>query len=120
MKPIVFILVLLACAKIGYHEVMFRSSTNEVIVTAYRERAVSACQRDPKGLALVQPTAWANSDNVRLRIGKGGLGVYIWQVDHALWNARFKNPYLFLSAGDKPGIYCEFDIVHGQASVFRM
>ena len=121
MKAVVFLLVLLASVKVGYHEYMFRMATNEVIIAAYRDRAISACQRDTKGQALVPATAWSKPKSVKLVIGKQNLDVYLWQVDHTMWSARFKNPYLFLSASDKPAkVYCEFDIVHGAASVFRM
>lgn len=121
MKAVVFFLVLLASVKIGYHEFMFRTATNEVIVAAYRDRAITACQRDAKGQSLVPAAAWAKPKSVKLVIGKQNLDVYLWQFDHTMWSARFKNPYLFLSASDKPAkVFCEFDIVHGAASVYRM
>ncbi len=121
MRALVFFLVLLAILKVGYHEFMFRSATNDVIVTAYRERAINACQRDAKGQSLANSVTWSKPESVKLVIGKSNLDVYVWQVDHALWNARFKNPYLFLAGSDKGArIYCEFDIVHGAANVFRM
>ena len=121
MKAVAFFLVLLASVKIGYHEYMFRTATNEVIVAAYRERAISACQRDAKGLSMVAASAWSKPQSVKLVIGKQNLDVYLWQVDHTMWSARFKNPYLFLAASEKPSkVFCEFDIVHGAASVFRM
>lgn len=120
MKAMVFFLVLLATVKVGYQEYMFRMASNEVIVAAYRDRAVAACQRDAKGQSLIASSVWTKPKSVKLVIGKGNLDVYLWQVDHALWSARFKNPYLFLSAGDKPKVFCEFDIVHGAATVFRM
>ncbi|MFM9938346.1 MAG: hypothetical protein ACKVP7_02470 [Hyphomicrobiaceae bacterium] len=121
MRAIVLLLMLLAGAKVGYNEYLFRTATNDVIISAYRERAIAACQRDAKGQTAVTAGAWAKPQSIKLVIGKGNLDVYFWQVDHALWNARFKNPYLFVTATDKPNrIYCEFDIVHGAASVFRM
>ena len=121
MRAVVLLLATLAAIKVGYHEYMFRAATNEVIVAAYRERAIAACLRDTKGQSAAAVGVWSKPSNVKLVIGKSNLDVYFWQVDHALWNARFKNPYLFLTAGDRPGrIYCEFDIVHGAASVFRM
>ena len=120
MKALVVALVLLAAGKIGYHEYMFRRATNEVIVSAYRERAVTACQRDAKGQSLATASVWSNPKSVKLLIGKNNLDVFIWQVDHALWDARFRNPYLFLAAGDSSRTYCEYDIVHGAAAVFRM
>lgn len=120
MKALVMVLVLLAAAKVGYHEYMFRAATNEVIVAAYRDRAVAACQRDAKGQSLAAAAAWAQPQSIKVLIGKGNLDVYLWQVDHTLWNARFRNPYLFLAAGDASRTYCEYDIVHGAAAVFRM
>ncbi len=121
MRALVFFLVLLAAAKISYQEYMYRSSTSEVIVAAYRERAISACQRDAQGQSTAGPVVWSKPESVRLVIGKSTLDVYPWQVDHALWNARYRNPYLFLSGRDKGSrVYCEFDIVHGAAAIFRM
>jgi type IV secretory pathway TrbD component len=130
MKGLVALLLLLAAAKIGMHEYMVRSATNEVIILAYRDRAIAACQGDSAGAEIVPVTAWANP-RISLSIGKSNLGVYIWQVDHALWNARYKNPYLYLQvtaagagtgAGEAapPGkTICEFDIVQDHATVYR-
>jgi len=120
MKTLVLALALLAIAKVGYQEYMVRSATNEVIVAAYRDRAISACQRDAGGQTLAAASAWAHPRSIKVLIGKNNLDVHIWQVDHALWNARYRNPYLFLAAGDDARTFCEFDIVHGTASVFRM
>jgi hypothetical protein len=121
MKAVVFLLALLAALKIGYQEYMLRVATTEIIVSAYRERAVNACQRDGQNPRIAPGIAWAKSDSVKLVIGKSNLDVYFWQVDHELWNARFKNPYLFLVAGDRSSkVYCEFDIVHGAATIYRM
>lgn len=121
MRAFVLLLMLLAAVKIGSSEYHYRSATNDVIITAYRERAIAACQRDAKGQAAHAAQAWAKPHSIKLVIGKSNLDVYFWQVDHALWNARFKNPYLFVTASDQPNrVYCEFDIVHGAASVFRM
>lgn len=121
MKAIVVFLVLLAAAKIGYHEYMFRIATNEIIVAAYRERAITACQRDTKAQTPTDGANWSRPQSVRLVIGKSNVDVQIWQVDHTLWNARFKNPYLFLAGNERGSrLYCEFDIVNGAASIFRM
>lgn len=121
MKAVVALLALLAALKIAYQEYLMRAAANDIIVAAYRERAVAACQRDVRGLQIVQPGVWSRPSQIRLVIGKSNLDVYIWQVDHALWNARYRNPYLFLAAGDRPNrIFCEYDIVGGAASVYRM
>jgi hypothetical protein len=122
MRAVVILLALFAAVKIGYQEYLFRASARDVIVAAYRERAIDACQRDPKSLSLgVMPPAWEKPASIGLVIGKSNLEVYFWQVDHAMWNARYRNPYLFLVAGQKTAnVFCEFDIVHGAASVYRM
>ena len=122
MKAVVILLALLASVKFGHQEYLYRTSTNEVIISAYRERAVLACGRDPKSLTLVaNAAAWTRPASVKLSIGKSNLDVYVWQIDHALWNARYRNPYLFLVADQAPAsVFCEYDIVHGVASVYRM
>ena len=121
MKAVVLLLAFLAAVKVGYQEWMLRTAAHEIIVAAYRERAVTACQKDARGQQMPQGVAWARPSDIRLVIGKSNLDVYFWQVDHALWNARFRNPYLFLASGDRPNrVFCEYDIVHGAASVFRM
>ncbi len=121
MKFGVVFLALLALLKVGYQEYLARVSAHEIIVAAYRERAISACQRDSRGQQLASASAWSSPRSVKLVIGKSTLDVYVWQLDHAHWNARFKNPYLFVTTGEGAGrIHCEFDIVHGVASVMRM
>jgi hypothetical protein len=122
MKPVVFLLVLLAGLKLGHQEYLYRIATRDVIVAAYKERAAQACQKDGRSANLgLAPQAWANAGTVKLVIGKGGLDVYLWQVDNELWNARYRHPFLVLSAGSRTGqVYCEYDIVNAAASVHRM
>lgn len=118
MKIVVVLLALLAAIKVGHQEYMLRTAAQEIIIAAYRERAITACQKDARAPHVA---AWARPSQIKLVIGKSNLDVYIWQVDHTLWNARFRNPYLFLATGDRPNrVFCEYDIVHGAASVFRM
>lgn len=121
MKILVVILAFLAAAKVGYQEYLVRSATHEVIVLAYRDRAISACQRDAVGLSLVSAGVWSQPQRIRLVIGKSNMDVFFWQTDHVLWNARYRNPYLVLSAVDKPGNFsCEYDVVHGATSVVKL
>jgi hypothetical protein len=122
MKAVVILLALLAAAKMGYHEYLFRISTRDAVIGAYKEHAVQACQRDASTQTLgLGPQAWANAKGIRLVIGKSSLDVYPWQVDHAMWNARYRNPYLFLTTSQRLGaVACEYDIVNAAASVSRM
>ena len=111
MKPLLIVLALLAAAKITHHEYLFRTSTREVIIQAYKERAVQACQKDALGTMLgVNPQTWSSPNSITLAIGKRNLEVHLWQVDHKLWNARYRNPYLFLTAGPRSErVLCEYD-----------
>jgi hypothetical protein len=122
MKPVVIFLALLAAAKVGHQEYLFRTAAREAIVGAYKERAVQACLKDIKSLSLgLAAHAWSNPGSIKLVIGKSTLDVYLWQVDHHLWNARYRNPYLYLTVGhNSAGLRCEYDIVNAAASVSRM
>lgn len=126
MKAIALLLALLAAAKLGYHEYLFRTGTRDAIVAAYREHAVQACQHDAKSLNVaLAPQAWANPDRMRVMIGKSTLEVHVWQIQHPMWNARYRNPYLSLTVGAHTGsgagaIACEYDIVNASASVSRL
>lgn len=122
MKAVVFFLAVLAMAKMGYHEYMFRIAAQDAMIAAYRERAAQACQKDIRGVQMgVSPLLWSNPASIRLVIGKSNLDVYFWQVDSDRWAARYRNPYLFLSASQRSGsVHCEYDIVNASASIFRM
>jgi hypothetical protein len=121
MKAVVLILGLLAAGKVAMHEYLYRSGTREVLVNAYRDRAILACQKDPRNQGLViNPAGWSRPVDIRVVVGRSDLDVWIWQIDHALWSARFRNPYLQLTGADRQaGVQCDYDIVHGVASVSR-
>jgi hypothetical protein len=121
MKPLIIVLALLAAAKIAHHEYLFRTSTRDVIIRAYKDRALQACQKDALGTMLgVNPQSWSNPGSISLTIGKRNIDVHPWQVDHEMWNARYRNPYLFISTGQRSGAAtCEYDIVNAAAFVYR-
>jgi hypothetical protein len=122
MKAIVLLLALLVATKVGYQEYLYRAGAKDAIINAYREHAVQACQKDARGMSLgVNPQAWSNPTSIKVVIGKSTLDVYPWQVDHVMWNARYHNPYLFLTTGKRSSpVYCEYDILNAAASVSRM
>jgi hypothetical protein len=121
MKAVVLLLGLLAAGKIATQDYLYRSGTREVLISTYRDRAISACQKDPRNQGLVaNVNAWSRPGDIKVVIGKGDLDVWFWQIDNALWNARYRNPYLLLATGDRmSNVSCEYDIVHGIASVSR-
>src|SRR5262245_987305 len=104
MKAIAIFLAFLAAAKLGYQEYLFRTATRDAIIGAYKEHAVQACQKDARSQTLgLGAQAWANPKTVRLAIGKSSVDVYPWQLDNALWNARYRNPYLYLTTSQRTG-----------------
>jgi hypothetical protein len=121
MKPLLIVLAVLAGAKIVHSEYLFRTATRDVIIQAYRERALQACQKDALGPMLgVTPQSWSTPSSISLAIGKRNIDVHLWQVDHKMWNARYRNPYLFISAGQRSAAAtCEYDIVNATAFVYR-
>jgi len=122
MRAFVVFLALLAAGKLGYQEYLFRGGTRDAIIGAYKEHAAAACQKDARSLNLgLVGQAWSHPSSIRLAIGKSSLDVQVWQVDHAQWNARYRNPYLLLTANQQSGtIHCEYDIVNAAAAVSRM
>ena len=122
MKAVVILLALLAAAKLGYQEYLFRGATRDALIGAYKEHAVQACQKDARSQTLgVGPQGWANPKAIRLVIGKSSIDVYPWQVDDPLWNARYRNPYLLLTASQRAAtVSCEYDIVNAAATLSRM
>lgn len=121
MRGLVLVLLLLAAGKVGYQQYAVSAAKTEIIVAAYRDRAIGACERAAK-INQVEPNAvWARSRDVRLVIRSGSLDLSMLLGENGLWGARAKSPYLFLStAGEVRNVYCEFDIVQGHAAVYRM
>jgi hypothetical protein len=121
MRFVAFVLFVIAAGKIGLQEHFYRAATRDAVIAAYRERAISACQRDPNGSRFVAaPQLWTSPGDVKLVVGKSGIDVWIWQIDHALWSARWRDPYLHLTApGTANAVICEYDVVRGHAVVQR-
>lgn len=122
MRIIVMFLALLAGAKVWTQDNLFRAGAEEALVLAYREPALAACRKQTRGLEgeLLRSQTWNVSDAVRMMTGNPRVKVQFWQVDHDLWSARYRNPYLVIGDGARPGAYqCEFDILYGQATIVR-
>lgn len=119
MRALILTLAVLAGIKIWVHESAYRTATEEAIVHAYRIRAAEACAGATR--SATPPVAagadWTSGSEPRLAIGDPALPVHIWQFDHELWNARFRQLYLVLSPG--PALTCTYDILAGTAVVAR-
>jgi hypothetical protein len=121
IKIFVMLLALAAMVKVGTQEYLYRSGTHDVLIAAYRERAVAACQRDMRTAGIiVNPNSWPRKSDVRIVIGRSELDVWFWQFDHDQWHARYRHPYLQLGAADQQlGMHCDYDLVTGITAVTR-
>ena len=68
--------------------------------------------------ASAQPPSPPPAPEPRVTVGDRALPVHIWEFDHELWNARFRQPYLVLSS-PSPALSCTYDIMAGTAVVAR-
>lgn len=116
MRKLVLVLAILAAMKVWYQDSVYRDAAEAAVSSAYRVSATAACQR----LRQAANIDWTALDSLHLVAGNHDIPVQFWQIDHALWNARFKNPYLILKAGDASGqATCTYDIASGQAALSR-
>ena len=126
MRLFVLLLALAAGTKIWFQDSLFRTGAEEAIVAAYRDRAITSCQRlpqrDSRGETLATFTVnWSHTAAVEMSAGNRHLPVHLWQADHPLWNARFRNPHLVLTSADRhSGLRCFYDVVAGQAVLERL
>jgi hypothetical protein len=125
MRAVVIILALLAGLKVWTHESLFRAATEDALLRAYAARAVKSCQKyvqtDPRGQPLTAtPIDWSSYRSAKLMIGDASVPVSIWQIDHELWDKRYKNPYILLKVDHAhwPAT-CAYDIVAGRARLAR-
>ncbi len=121
MRALVLSLALLAGLKIWIQDSVYRSAAEDAIILAYRARAADACAGASRALPRSgsEGTAdWSSGVEPRVTVGNPALGVHIWEFDSELWNARFRQPYLVLSA---PGasLSCTYDILAATAAVTR-
>jgi hypothetical protein len=121
MRNLAILVMLLALAKLGLHELNYRRSTSELIVSGYQGHAAESCQQHARSDARGGTIAWSKPEAVSLRVGRSNVNVWIWQVGEPSWQTRYRNPYLVLQARDQTSrLTCEYDIVNGQATIYRM
>jgi hypothetical protein len=122
MRALVLALALLAALKIWVQDSLYRSATEEALVSAYRARAADACAKvAPSAKPVGTPDGavdWLTAPEGRVAVGNPAVAVHFWQFDHELWNARFRQPYLVLSAGGTSAT-CTYDILADTAEVSR-
>mgnify|MGYP001080710957 CR=1 FL=1 len=123
MRLVVIILALLVAAKVWAQDRMYREAAGEALLAAYKLHAEAACvgrpQTDARGMPVaVGSVNWKAAETAEILLGNPRLSVPIWQVDHPLWNARYKNPIVRLTVGDRYSrLACDYDVLAGSAEL---
>lgn len=121
MRILALFLAILAIGKIAVVQWLHQSASDDVIVSAYRPRALDACGRDAQRLYGLDVAAWTKATPITLEIGKRSSPIHIWQINHPGWSERYRNPYLHLSAqATGLQIGCVYDVVSGTAAASKI
>ena len=119
IKGFLLALALLVVGNIAVQEYIHRDAYRQVIIAAYREHAMNACRLHAG--SSIDAAAWMQPSDVRLTIGRSDLDVYLWQTYHRLWDARYRNAYMYVTIDDaRAQIYCEYDIANDTAWVYQL
>jgi hypothetical protein len=122
MRAIVVALAVLACAKLGSHAYFYRAATYDIIVKTFKNRALVACaDSGARGQFRIPARVWSQPESVALEIGKRALDVPLWQINHQHWHARYKDPYIVVTANrQSASIVCEYDVTRSIATVYGL
>ncbi len=119
LRSLILFVVLLAGAKFGYQEYVYRSALVDVLINTYRQDAVERCQLEAKSRNLaIGYAAWSEPESLSLVVGRS-----VREAAMADLSAISVTPstYLVLVARKAPAeIRCEFDIVKLSASVYQL
>jgi hypothetical protein len=121
MRAFVLALALLAALKIWAQDTSFRNAAEQALVAAYRDRAVTACRKEPQK-SRISPelaafaTDWSNG--VEVHLSAKGSTFRFGQFGEELWNAPPKTLLLVLTSG-AVGLTCTFDLAAGTAEISR-
>jgi hypothetical protein len=119
LRALVVLLAILAGAKIWAQDRLYKDGAQEALLTAYRDRAIAACQSAPTPEPGATPL-WTRPASVDLVIGRSDVDVRIWQLSSDRWPARFKHPHIVLTVGGDASPVCEYDVIEGRAYVTQM
>ncbi len=123
MRAVVIILALLVAAKVWAQDKLHREAANEALLAAYQLHAQAACAERPQTDARGMPVAvgsvnWKQPETAEILLGNPRLSVPVWQFEHPLWNARYKNPVVRLTMGDRfSRLACDYDVKSGKTEL---
>ena len=118
MRKIVMLVAALTATKVWTQDRFYRSVMQDALVSAYRERATSVCQKmgQKSGVVKIVQT-WPEGMQAEVMIGSPLTNVALWDFENPLWDVRYRHPHLVLSAagGGKPR--CSYDMAAGLATI---
>jgi len=119
VRAVLLFVVLLASAKFGYQEYVYRSALVDTLINTYRQDAVERCQKESKSRNLaVGYSAWSDPESFQLIVGHGTHEV---SAELSGETAPSAGPILVIVARKDPAkIQCEFDIVRMSAAVYQL
>jgi hypothetical protein len=119
MRAILAFVVLLAAAKFGYQEWVYRTALVDTLINTFRQDAVERCQKESKDRNLeVGYSAWSDPESFQLIVGRGSREVSAGVSGEAAPEA---GPILVIVARKEPAkIQCEFDIMRMSAAVYQL
>jgi hypothetical protein len=122
MRTVLLGLALLAGFKVWFQDRTYRVAMADAVVEAYRERAVEVCRRNAaRRVASGQndgTAAWNSGAAARAEavIGNPEIGVAIWDMNNPLWQQRYRDLHLVLTAGPGGTQRCSYDVRQGGAT----
>jgi hypothetical protein len=61
---------------------------------------------------------WKQPEKAEVMLGNPRLSVPVWQLEHPMWDARYKNPIVRLTVGDRYSrLACDYDVMSGKAEL---
>ena len=86
--------------KVWNQDRTYRTVTGEVVVEAYRERAIEVCRKQSAKTAHAAAGTkdlWGSDTEAEVLIGNPGVDVAIWDTQNPRWEERFRHPNLILT-----------------------
>jgi len=119
LRAVLLFVVLLAAAKFGYQEYVYRSAVVDTLINTFRQDAVERCQKESKDRNLaVGYQAWSDPESFQLVVGRGSHEATAQVSGEA---EPTTGPILVIVARRDPGkIQCEFDIDRMSAAVYEL
>lgn len=111
-----------ASAKVGYHEYVFRSTAEDLVLRSHGKAARMAClMQSSQTRHKLAASDWSQSDDAELIIGDRNVDVAIWRINAPEWRARYRDPFIRIVAANRlTKIACNYDIRRRKARIAKL